>query len=164
MIYINRFWTASLLLASLLSGVTGCSSLQVNQESPDENVVNATNASSAVKPSPLPEPEIPIVAVSLGEESNQSDVNASLTAVPLDKDQATEFLDIRGVGDAAMANTHQQPLPATFGQKLDAFDPTGKSYRGDSLFYQLGNYGRNPLQSILVCFRPKFFCFYVPSR
>ena len=67
-----------------------------------------------------------------------------LPPLPLDKDSATEYLDIRGVGDSAMALTYQQPpkpdqpLPegglANFGERLDAFDPTGESYRGDISF------------------------------
>ena len=139
MIHINRSWNFIVLFVSLLISTIGCSDLPVNQESPDENnenVIETTNPnpSPSATPTLLPEPVAPIVAVSLGEEPNQSDVNSSITPAPLDKDQATEFLDIRGVGDAAMANTHQQPLPATFGEKLDAFDPTGKSYRGDLSF------------------------------
>ena len=70
---------------------------------------------------------------------------AAPTAVPLDHKQATQFLDIRGVGDAGMALTNKQPLPLTqplpgdnvaanFGARLDALDRTGKSYRGDLSF------------------------------
>lgn len=68
----------------------------------------------------------------------------SLPPVPLDHQQATEYLDIRGVGDAGMAQTYKQPLAlnqtlsegvsAHFGERLDALDPTGKTYRGDLSF------------------------------
>ena len=82
-----------------------------------------------------------------GDTEGQSDryqITTDLPPLPLDKDSATEFLDIRGVGDSAMALTYQQPpkpdqpLPegglANFGERLDALDPTGKSYRGDISF------------------------------
>ena len=78
------------------------------------------------------------------QHSNTTESFTDLPPIPLDKDLATEFLDIRGVGDSAMALTYQQPpkpdqpLPegglANFGDRLDAFDPTGKSYRGDLSF------------------------------
>jgi poly-gamma-glutamate synthesis protein (capsule biosynthesis protein) len=66
--------------------------------------------------------------------------------VPLDVDaaRAAGLLDVRGVGDAGMALTYDQPpaptdtlptgRPARFGDRLDAFDPTGRSYRGDLSF------------------------------
>jgi hypothetical protein len=69
-----------------------------------------------------------------------------LAPVPLDVDAARTagLLDVRGVGDAGMALTYEQPpaptdtLPsgrtARFGERLDAFDPTGRSYRGDLSF------------------------------
>ncbi|MBE9042560.1 CapA family protein [Oscillatoriales cyanobacterium LEGE 11467] len=92
----------------------------------------------------LPEPETSVVAVSIAAEPNRSNSEDALPPVPLDAAGATEFLDLRGVGDAAMAETHQQPynltdfLPrgelANFGAQLDRFDPTGKSYRGDLSF------------------------------
>jgi len=80
--------------------------------------------------------------------------NETLKPVPLDNQLATEFLDIRGVGDSAMALTYQQPLKLTqilpqkvtanFGERLDSLDPTGKSYRGDLSFINwesaVGNY------------------------
>jgi poly-gamma-glutamate synthesis protein (capsule biosynthesis protein) len=66
--------------------------------------------------------------------------------VPLDRRAARErgLIDVRGVGDAGMALTYEQPPPpdtvladsgaARFGQRLDALDPTGLSYRGDLSF------------------------------
>ncbi|MDJ0714329.1 MAG: CapA family protein [Prochloraceae cyanobacterium] len=64
--------------------------------------------------------------------------------VPLDYTRATQFLDIRGVGDSGMALTYKQPLQLTqtlpeggfadFGKRLDALDPSEKSYRGDLSF------------------------------
>lgn len=69
-----------------------------------------------------------------------------LPPIPLDVDtaRAAGLVDVRGVGDAGMALTYDQPpaptdtLPsghtARFGARLDAFDPTGLSYRGDLSF------------------------------
>ena len=77
-------------------------------------------------------------------QKQQTKAIASLAPIPLDRSQANNFLDIRGVGDSGMALTYRQPfklnqkLPtggsANFGQRLDALDPTGKSYRGDLSF------------------------------
>ena len=70
----------------------------------------------------------------------------ALAPVPLDARtaRAAGLLDVRGVGDAGMAVTYEQPpaptdtLPygkqARFGERLTAFDPTGLSYRGDLSF------------------------------
>lgn len=66
-------------------------------------------------------------------------------AITLDREQASQYLDIRGVGDSGMALTNQQPfqlnqmlpgdnVPADFGKSLDRLDPTQKSYRGDLTF------------------------------
>lgn len=54
---------------------------------------------------------------------------------------------MRGVGDSGMALTYQQPPVSTqmladsgaanFGRRLDALDPTGRSYRGDLSFVNL---------------------------
>ena len=72
------------------------------------------------------------------------DKNIFNKPVPLDSKRATQFLDIRGVGDSGMALTYEQPLKitqklpegglASFAQRLDALDPSGKSYRGDLSF------------------------------
>lgn len=92
---------------------------------------------------PLPEPQAPVIALSLKQEKRQSNPSDLLPAVPLAGAETGAFLDIRGVGDAAMALTHAQPQPLTgsmrgfqshFGQRLDAFDASGKSYRGDLSF------------------------------
>ncbi|MDY6938720.1 MAG: CapA family protein [Cyanobacteriota bacterium] len=95
-------------------------------------------------PTALPEPETPVVAVNIDAEPNRSNTEDTLPPVPLDAASATEFLDLRGVGDAGMTETHQQPYnltdflsigaTANFGARLDIFDPTGKSYRGDLSF------------------------------
>ena len=93
---------------------------------------------------PLPEPTEPVVAVPLSQEPNPTNPSDPLAAVPLAGETTAAFLDVRGVGDAAMAETHTQPfkitdnlpegVPANFGLRLDAFDPEGKSYRGDLSF------------------------------
>jgi len=66
--------------------------------------------------------------------------------VPLDRPaaRARGLIDVRGVGDSGMALTYEQPPSpdtiladsgaARFGQRLDAFDPTGISYRADLSF------------------------------
>ena len=66
--------------------------------------------------------------------------------VPLDRRAARDrgFIDVRGVGDSGMALTYEQPPSpdtvladsgaARFGQRLNDFDPTGVSYRGDLSF------------------------------
>jgi poly-gamma-glutamate synthesis protein (capsule biosynthesis protein) len=60
--------------------------------------------------------------------------------IPLTGDSTDQFIDVRGVGDSGMAGNFSQPLPpgstlrgrpSDFGQRLDAFDPTGAAYRGD---------------------------------
>ena len=112
-----------------------------------KNIDPAAPEDSKLQPSkklaPLPEPKTPVVAVNLYKEPNQSNPKDSLKAIPLAGEVTENFLDLRGVGDAAMALTHRQPLklsqtvqgvPANFGQRLDAFDPTGKSYQGDLSF------------------------------
>lgn len=154
----NSKWlgTATLALAALIS-VTGCSSLGVSQEpieattkikqvtsSPEPISTPVSTPSTSPTPSPIPEPQKPVRAVSISKEPNQSNAADSLKAVPLERQKATKFLDIRGVGDSAMALTHRQPLGlkqavspgalANFGQRLDKFDPSGRSYRGDLSF------------------------------
>jgi len=66
--------------------------------------------------------------------------------VPLDTGvvHAKGLVDVRGVGDAGMAMTYEQPPPlthrfpdgerASFGRWLDALDTTGTSYRADLAF------------------------------
>ncbi|MEC4891417.1 MAG: CapA family protein [Oscillatoria sp. PMC 1051.18] len=85
-----------------------------------------------------------VTAQTLPNQEKQTNLAENLKPIPLDHEQATEFLDVRGVGDAGMALTYKQPLSldqtlpqgglANFGQRLDALDPTGKSYRGDLSF------------------------------
>ncbi|WP_069790415.1 CapA family protein [Cyanobacterium sp. IPPAS B-1200] len=93
---------------------------------------------------PLPEPTTPVVAINIKNKPNQTNFYDTLGAIALDYEKATDFIDIRGVGDAGMAHTHRQPMALTdavfprvqanFGKLLDAFDGTGKSYRGDLSF------------------------------
>ena len=71
-------------------------------------------------------------------EVNDPDETAPASALPaasLDATAATDFLDVRGMGDSGWANTHEStPIAADFGKALDRFDPTGKGYRGDLSF------------------------------
>ncbi len=92
----------------------------------------------------LNKPSPPAVPRSLPDTSTPG--RSALRPVPLDVDAARSagLLDVRGVGDAGMALTYEQPpaptdtLPtgrtARFGERVDAFDPTGLSYRGDLSF------------------------------
>ena len=143
-----------MLSLGVLISTTGCSNVNLNQK-PIEATTETKPANPSPKPSlgaaptpkattsPVPEPTTPVRAGSISREPNQSNPADSLKAVPLAHEKAAEFLDIRGVGDAAMALTHQQPkglkqqvdgVLADFGQRLDKFDPSGKSYRGDLSF------------------------------
>jgi len=107
-------------------------------------------------------------------QSESIPTNTFLAPVPLDTTQAREFLDIRGVGDSGMALTYKQPLAlnatlpegglADFGERLDAFDLTGISYRGDLSFINwetvVGNYckqfrGRPSRSSYTFVSRPE---------
>jgi poly-gamma-glutamate synthesis protein (capsule biosynthesis protein) len=133
---INLPWTVVLSVAVLI-GTTGCSQLGVSQKpSPTPTSVKPTTPSpSPSKKAALPpEPKTPVIAVNISREPNQSNNSDALKAIPLAGGNTAEFLDIRGVGDSAMADTHRQPLTPSFGQRLDGFDRTGKSYRGDLSF------------------------------
>ncbi len=133
----HSLWIA-ILGISLLTVPTSCSQ---PPETPTTEDIEATPTptltqltESKPKPSPLPEPTTTVIAGSIYQEPNQTDTEATLAPVPLAGEETAAFLDIRGVGDSGMANTHQQPLAPNFGQRLDNFDPTGKSYRGDLSF------------------------------
>lgn len=69
--------------------------------------------------------ESPVVA-----QSETGDPNA-IPAQPLDVSEVNGFIDLRGVGDAAWANTHQSPpRAAEFDKALSEFDRSGLSYKG----------------------------------
>ena len=175
---------------------TGCSPAQESQKSPNttaeitepspttETRISAspepkpkppaetrisTSPESKPKPPSLPEPETPVIALSLTQEPNQSNPADSLTAIPLAGEDTAAFVDIRGVGDSAMALTHQQPLnltqklpqgvPANFGQRLDAFDSTGKSYRGDLSFINWESTVGNRCNQFWAALGPRSFAF-----
>lgn len=121
----------------VLCGASGCTSVPRDPPS-------AVTPELSPQVTPLPEPTQAVIAPLLNEEPNQTHPSDRLPAVPLAGAETAAFIDIRGVGDAAMADTHTQPfkitenlpdgVPANFGQRLDAFDTTGKSYRGDLTF------------------------------
>lgn len=72
--------------------------------------------------------EVPIAG------GDQTDSPAALAAAPMDND-ATDLIDIRGVGDSAWSKTHEKdPIAAGFGAALDRFDPTGTLVKGDLSF------------------------------
>lgn len=69
--------------------------------------------------------ESPVVA-----QSETGDPDA-LAAQPLDVSKVTDFIDLRGVGDSAWANTHQSPpRAAEFDKALAEFDSSGLSFKG----------------------------------
>jgi poly-gamma-glutamate synthesis protein (capsule biosynthesis protein) len=84
--------------------------------------------------------------VPIASDTTRPTTRADLAPVPLDRRAARKrgLIDVRGVGDSGMALTYEQPpspdtlfsdsLAARFGRRLDAFDPTGISYRGDLSF------------------------------
>ena len=151
---ISLYWLLVLSACSSVENKPKFSELQLPQEEKtsqdmEDRSEKATDGSSnnlnKQVPRPLiAEPKTPVIAANLDREPNQSNTEDSLQAIPLDYQKATKFVDIRGVGDSAMALTHQQPLSLTqrlpqgvaahFGQRLDAFDRSGKSYRGDLSF------------------------------
>lgn len=67
-------------------------------------------------------------------EADETAPAAALSAAVLDH-EATNLIDVRGVGDSGWSNTHEKtPIAAAFGTALDRFDPTGEGYRGDLSF------------------------------
>lgn len=65
----------------------------------------------------------------------QPDETAPESALPAQALDATELLDVRGVGDSGWSNTHEKDaLAAGFGDALDRFDASGTAYRGDLSF------------------------------
>lgn len=68
-------------------------------------------------------------------EPDETAPAADLAAAPLDKDEAADLVDVRGVGDAGWSRTHEEtPLVAAYGAALDRFDAAGLGYRGDLSF------------------------------
>ena len=68
-------------------------------------------------------------------EPDETAPTSALAAAPIDASEASDLLDIRGMGDSGWANTHEKtPIAADFGKALDRFDATGKGYRGDLSF------------------------------
>jgi Bacterial capsule synthesis protein PGA_cap len=144
----NIFLTKQIVLlaTAILTGLTGCT-VTNSQVTPTKTQYIVNNTESTVSDRTIEKNKIDKDTIS--DTTNRTPKNPALKAssdanlppIPLDKELATEFLDIRGVGDSAMALTYQQPLKpdrplpegglANFGERLDAFDPTGKSYRGD---------------------------------
>lgn len=68
-------------------------------------------------------------------EPDETAPAGALAPAPLDFEEAASLIDVRGVGDAGWSNTHERTALATgFGAALDAFDPSGRAYRGDLSF------------------------------
>jgi poly-gamma-glutamate synthesis protein (capsule biosynthesis protein) len=68
-------------------------------------------------------------------EPDETAPASALAAAPLDAADATDLLDVRGMGDSGWSNTHEKtPIAADFGKALDRFDASGKGYRGDLSF------------------------------
>jgi hypothetical protein len=67
-------------------------------------------------------------------EPDETAPASALAPAALDH-EATDLLDVRGVGDAAWSRTHEPTaMAATYGAALDRFDPDGTGYRGDLSF------------------------------
>jgi hypothetical protein len=68
-------------------------------------------------------------------EPDETAPASALAAAPIDATEASDLLDIRGMGDSGWSNTHEKtPIAADFGHALDRFDASGKGYRGDLSF------------------------------
>ncbi len=68
-------------------------------------------------------------------EPDETAPETDLAPAPLEKDEAGDLVDVRGVGDAAWSKTHEEtPLAPAYGAALDRFDPSGVGYRGDLSF------------------------------
>ncbi|AKV00829.1 hypothetical protein AKJ09_07492 [Labilithrix luteola] len=103
------------LLLATMTLFAGCSS----SESTDEDLGETSGSENAV------------VAITEPDETAPA---SALAPASLDASDASlkGLLDIRGVGDAAWSNTHEQvPLDAQYGAALDRFDRTRTAYRGD---------------------------------
>lgn len=135
---INYFQTARLMALACVTASLGLGVLQPSSAQL-EDTQEIPNLEIEIEV-PLPEITPPDITTS------GSPVNFN-QPVPLDIEQTSNVLDIRGVGDAGMALTYKQPLNlnqtlpgnngggfADFGKRLDALDSSGKSYRGDLSF------------------------------
>lgn len=82
-------------------------------------------------------PEAADDALSLGglvSSTDQTDAPGAMAPLGYDRD-ATDLLDVRGVGDSAFSKTHEKdPMPAQIGAELDKFDATGLKIKGDLTF------------------------------
>jgi hypothetical protein len=91
----------------------------------------ATAVDGADDAADLGEPADSESAVGAMNEPDETAPASALAAAPLERD-ATDLLDVRGVGDSAWSQTHEStPIAADFGKALDRFDATGAGYRGD---------------------------------
>lgn len=135
---INYFQTARLMALACVTASLGLGALQPSSAQL-EDAQEIPNIEIEIEV-PLPEITPPDITTS-GAPVNFNQ------PVPLDIEQTSNVLDIRGVGDAGMALTYKQPLNlnqalpgnngggfADFGKRLDALDSSGKSYRGDLSF------------------------------
>lgn len=102
-------------VVSLALLFSACSS----SESAEEDLGETAGSENAVVAITEPDETAPATALA----------PASLDATDSSLD---DLLDIRGVGDAAWSNTHEQvPLTAQYGAALDRFDAKRIAYRGD---------------------------------
>ncbi len=110
--------------------------------------------SAASGETPARDPGEPAAEAELGGVDDR-DETAAGDAIGLDR--PTGYVDVRGVGDSAWARTHVTPaLPARFGAALDAFDASGKSYRGHLSFINW--------ESVIADDCQEFSKPYVPNR
>lgn len=67
-------------------------------------------------------------------EPDETAPAGALPAAGLDR-EATDLIDLRGVGDSGWSKTHERTaIAAAFDDALDRFDPSGEGYRGDLSF------------------------------
>lgn len=108
-------------LVSVFTAVSCCALFVAcsSSESTEEDLGETAGSENAVVAITEPDETAPATALA----------PASLDA----SDSSLEgLLDIRGVGDAAWSNTHEQvPLTAQYGAALDRFDAKRIAYRGD---------------------------------
>ncbi|NJN75309.1 MAG: CapA family protein [Synechococcaceae cyanobacterium RL_1_2] len=158
--------TKSVFAATAMAFLLGMGFAQIQKSLaviPDDLSLETTSSPIALEPEPESEPIF------------QTDLPAqdfsNLTPIPLDRDHllSSNFIDVRGVGDAAISHNYQQPpkidnsladgVPANFGKRLDRLDPDGQSYRGDLNFINWETVISNSCQLFRGAPSPRSFAF-----
>ncbi len=91
------------------------------------------SADSVDAPSQDPGEPADEAALETTNTTDPDETGSALSAVPLD--DASGFIDLRGVGDSGWTRTHTSPAPlAGFGPALERLQRTGQVVRGDLSF------------------------------